>query len=135
MGCGGSKPGAAYAPVQTLKTATVVELAEKNLLRRTFPNHRPRVVPGAPAAEVWGWEGYDGIERNAGGSEEPHSADPELWNIGGTEVDLNAKYKVGKQMWYLQSRARDAARVDKPISGSPLNQKARDAKRLFAKGD
>jgi hypothetical protein len=35
-----------------------------------------------------------GIERNAGGCEEPHSDEPELWNIDGTEIDLNAKYKV-----------------------------------------
>ena len=36
-----------------------------------------------------------GIERNANGSEEPHSEDPELWNIDGTEMDLSAKYKMG----------------------------------------
>eukprot|EP01048_Picozoa_sp_COSAG05_P018132 COSAG05_NODE_2597_length_2860_cov_2.626222_3_plen_220_part_00 len=32
------------------------------------------------------------IERNAEGEEEAHSASPELWNIDGTEMDLNAKY-------------------------------------------
>jgi hypothetical protein len=39
-------------------------------------------------------EPSDAITRNAGGSEEPHSEDPELWNVEGTEVDLCAKYKV-----------------------------------------
>ena len=39
------------------------------------------------------------IIRNANGSEEPHSDDPELWNIDGTEMDLNQKYKMGGQMW------------------------------------
>lgn len=34
-----------------------------------------------------------GIERNANGSEEPHSADPELWNFDGTEVDLAEGHK------------------------------------------
>jgi hypothetical protein len=90
-----------------------------------------------------------GIERNANGSEEPHSADPELWNFDGTEVDLvrklcssmlkqscsvcwggqisgtrhdddrlpcvpqadGHKYKMGKQLWYIQDRAKDAIKV------------------------
>eukprot|EP00746_Dinoflagellata_sp_MGD_P028137 gnl/MRDRNA2_/MRDRNA2_166539_c0_seq1.p1 gnl/MRDRNA2_/MRDRNA2_166539_c0~~gnl/MRDRNA2_/MRDRNA2_166539_c0_seq1.p1 ORF type:complete len:119 (-),score=27.32 gnl/MRDRNA2_/MRDRNA2_166539_c0_seq1:404-760(-) len=66
------------------------------------------------------------IERNANGSEEPNSEDPELWNIDGTEMDLNAKYKVGGQLWYLQARAKDAIKVCKPIAGKPMNQKATD---------
>ena len=42
-------------------------------------------------------EGVDrtAIERNKNGEEEPNSSDPELWNIDGTEMDWNAKYKVG----------------------------------------
>ena len=129
MGCGGSRPGAADAPVQSLKT--VVELAEKDVLPESETEERAE----PPAADGGGGGGDDGIERNAGGSEEPHSADPEIWNIGGTEVDLNAKYKVGKQMWYLQSRMKDAIRDQKPIAGSPFNQKAKDANRLFAEDD
>jgi len=64
------------------------------------------------------------IERNAEGSEEPHSDDPELWNIDGTELDLRAKYKVGGQMWYLQSRATDAIKAVRPIPGAPMNRTA-----------
>jgi WD40 repeat protein len=74
------------------------------------------------------------ITRNAHGSEEPHSDDPELWNIDGTEVDYWAKYKSGSQLWYLQSRAKEsvAKTPPKPIPGTPMNQKAMDAGRLFA---
>ena len=48
--------------------------------------------------------GGDGVDRseiirNGNGSEEPHSNNPELWNIDGTEMDLNQKYKMGGQMW------------------------------------
>ena len=32
-----------------------------------------------------------GIERNFAGSEEPHSSQPEIWNIDGAEMDLLAK--------------------------------------------
>jgi hypothetical protein len=74
------------------------------------------------------------IERNAGGCEEPHSADPELWNIDGVEVDLGAKYRIGGQMWYLQDRAKDSIKVGAPIAGTPFNDKATSAKRLFAAG-
>jgi hypothetical protein len=72
-----------------------------------------------------------GIERNRCGEEEPHSDAPELWNIDGVEVDLNAKYKIGGQMWYLQSRATDAIKKALPIAGTPMNAGARDADRLF----
>jgi hypothetical protein len=71
------------------------------------------------------------IERNAKGCEEPHSDDPELWNIDGTECDIQAKYKVGGQMWYLQSRALDAIKNARPIAGSPMNQAAVAAERRF----
>ena len=40
-------------------------------------------------------EGPGKVSRNFGGSEEPHSSAPELWNIDGTEVDLNANYSTG----------------------------------------
>ena len=72
---------------------------------------------------------------HAQGSEEPHSADPELWDFDGTEVDLNAKYAVGKQLWYIQDRAKDALRAGKPIAGKPLNQKARKSGKAFKKDD
>eukprot|EP01043_Picozoa_sp_COSAG02_P024996 COSAG02_NODE_1387_length_12938_cov_24.292235_6_plen_1592_part_00 len=71
------------------------------------------------------------IERNAKGCEEPHSDDPELWNIDGTECDIRAKYKVGGQMWYLQSRALDAIKNERPIAGSPMNRAAVAAERRF----
>jgi hypothetical protein len=38
------------------------------------------------------------IERNANGSEELSSADPELWNIDNCEVDILVKYKMGGQV-------------------------------------
>ena len=72
------------------------------------------------------------IERNAKGSEEPNSPDPELWNIDGTEVDFLAKYKTGGQMWYLQSRAKESIATGKNIPGYPINQKACDARRKFS---
>ena len=71
------------------------------------------------------------VVRNAEGCEEPHSDDPELWNIDGTEVDLRAKYKAGGQMWYLQSRAHDAIKKERPIAGSPMNNAAVSAGRKF----
>ena len=63
--------------------------------------------------------------------EEPHSAAPELWAIDGTEMDLAGTYKLGGQMWYLQSRATDAVKKALPIAGTPMNARARDAGRLF----
>jgi hypothetical protein len=75
------------------------------------------------------------IERNANGIEEPHSEDPELWNIDGTEVDYLAEYKSGGQLWYLQCRAKESVAKDppKPIPGTPMNDKAVQAGRLFHK--
>eukprot|EP01047_Picozoa_sp_COSAG01_P005965 COSAG01_NODE_211_length_21847_cov_17.992781_8_plen_1325_part_00 len=92
-------------------------------------------MPREPPSSLAATQPAAGIERNAGGCEEPHSGDPELWNIDGTEVDLNAKYKVGGQMWYLQSRATDAIKGGKPIAGTPFNDKARAAGRLFSDAD
>jgi class 3 adenylate cyclase len=92
-------------------------------------------VPREPPSSLASTQPAASIERNAGGCEEPHSGDPELWNIDGTEVDLNAKYKVGGQMWYLQSRATDAIKGGKPIAGTPFNGKARAAGRLFSDAD
>jgi hypothetical protein len=73
------------------------------------------------------------IERNAEGSEEPSSADPELWNIDNCEVDMLVKYKMGGQMWYVQSRMREnnAKSPAAPIPGFPMNQKAHDANRYY----
>ena len=73
------------------------------------------------------------IERNRFGEEEPHTDEPELWNIDGTEMDFLAKYKVGGQMWYIQSRARERASHDPPlpIAGIPMNNRATQAKRLY----
>lgn len=51
---------------------------------------------------------------------------PEVWNIDGVEIDLNHKYKVGGQLWYLQDRARGAIKAGSPIAGYPANQNARD---------
>ena len=119
MGCGASSGSAdADSPAPSAAKAS--------------RNDAPQNPVAAPAA---GPTADDGIGRNAGGCEEPHSDDPELWNIDGTEMDLNAKYKVGGQMWYLQDRAKDAIKAGKPIAGEPFNQKAKDAGRLFDAGD
>jgi hypothetical protein len=75
-----------------------------------------------------------GIEKNASGCDEPSSADPELWNIDGCEVDMLVKYKMGGNLWYVQSRMRENP-PQKPIPGFPLNQKATDASRYYAKED
>lgn len=77
------------------------------------------------------------IERNKNGCEEPSSADPELWNIDNCEVDILVKYKMGGQMWYVQSRMREntAKNPPKPIPGFPMNKKAEDAKRFYSKDD
>jgi hypothetical protein len=96
---------------------------------------KPATASKPAAAAAPAEPNADGIARNAGGCEEPHSDDPELWNIDGTEMDLNAKYKIGGQMWYLQDRAKDAIKAGKPIAGEPFNQKATDAGRLFDAGD
>ena len=87
----------------------------------------------AAAAAGGGADAVDrsGIERNANGSEEPSSADPELWNVDGTEVDYLVKYKVGGQMWYVQSRMRENPVKGQPIPGFPMNKKATDAKRYY----
>lgn len=93
-------------------------------------------TPAAPASAA-GAETIDRseIERNANGSEEPSSAAPELWNIDNTEVDILVKYKMGGQMWYVQSRMRENTAKGKPIPGFPMNQKAIDAKRYYATDD
>jgi hypothetical protein len=75
------------------------------------------------------------IIRNVNGSEEPHSAEPELWNIDGAELDLNQRYKLGGQMWYLHSRAIDAVARGKPIAGRPLNAKAVASRRVYSDDD
>ena len=116
MGCGASKDASTPAAPRPL---TLRDESEETPIPGTTPK---------AASE----DNAQGIERNAGGSEEPHSGDPELWNIDGTEMDMNAKYKVGGQMWYLQSRAKDAVKAGKPIPGVPFNEKATAAGRLFS---
>ena len=64
------------------------------------------------------------IQRNMNGSEEPHSSSPELWNIDGTEMDLNGTYKLGGQLWYLQDRALAAIKNGTEIPGDPMNERA-----------
>ena len=76
------------------------------------------VAAGAPV-------GVGGVGRNAGGSEEPHSDTPQLWNFDGTEVDMNATYTPGKQLWYIQDRAKDKIKAGLPIAGLPMNDAAR----------
>eukprot|EP01047_Picozoa_sp_COSAG01_P001997 COSAG01_NODE_49_length_31891_cov_29.945773_39_plen_392_part_00 len=73
------------------------------------------------------------IVRNRLGEEEPHSESPELWNIDGAEVDIRAKYKVGGQMWYLQTRATDAIKKKREIAGQPMNRRAIAEDRAFRK--
>ena len=68
-----------------------------------------------------------GISRNANGCEEPHSAAPELWSFDGTEVDMaeGHEYIKGRQLWYLQSNARDMIAADQKIHARPMNAAAR----------
>ena len=70
------------------------------------------------------------IERNAEGSEEPHSNEPSLWKIGEAEVDLadGHTYVFGQQLWYLSSRARERIAEGRPIAAQPMNRKARESK-------
>lgn len=88
----------------------------------------------APAAAAGGVD-RSGITRNSNGSEEPSSADPELWNVDGAEVDYLVKYKMGGQMWYVQSRMRENPPKGKPIPGFPMNEKAKGAKRFHVAAD
>eukprot|EP00747_Dinoflagellata_sp_TGD_P060901 gnl/TRDRNA2_/TRDRNA2_152273_c1_seq1.p1 gnl/TRDRNA2_/TRDRNA2_152273_c1~~gnl/TRDRNA2_/TRDRNA2_152273_c1_seq1.p1 ORF type:complete len:185 (-),score=52.82 gnl/TRDRNA2_/TRDRNA2_152273_c1_seq1:44-568(-) len=88
-----------------------------------------------PAAKDVDGVDRSSITRNANGSEEPSSADPELWNIDDCEVDILVKYKMGGQMWYVQSRMRENNAKNKPIAGFPMNKKAEDAKRYYTKDD
>lgn len=80
-------------------------------------------------------EGLGPVSRNRAGSEESHSESPELWNIDGAEVDLNATYTVGGQLWYLQDRAKEQIAWNSAIAGRPMNAAANDARRLFSMGD
>ena len=48
-------------------------------------------------------------------------------------MDLNAKYVMGKQLWYIQDRAKDAVRAGKPVAGQPMNAKARKSGKKFKK--
>eukprot|EP00931_Biecheleriopsis_adriatica_P016907 TRINITY_DN12313_c0_g1_i1.p1 TRINITY_DN12313_c0_g1~~TRINITY_DN12313_c0_g1_i1.p1 ORF type:complete len:620 (-),score=158.00 TRINITY_DN12313_c0_g1_i1:98-1909(-) len=63
------------------------------------------------------------IERNKNGCEEPHSARPKLYNINGTEVDWNATYKIGGQLWYLQCRLKEAVKAGSPIAGYRMKKR------------
>ena len=74
-----------------------------------------------------------GIERNANGSEEPSSSAPELWNVDDCEVDILVKYKMGGQMWYVQSRMRENNATGKPIAGFPMNKRAEESGRYYVK--
>ena len=67
------------------------------------------------------------ITHNKGGGEELHSDDAELWCIDGTEVDLNGRYKIGGQLWYLRERALDARKAGRPVAGTPMNRRAIEA--------
>eukprot|EP01044_Picomonas_judraskeda_P005157 COSAG03_NODE_476_length_7617_cov_79.083400_1_plen_1988_part_00 len=69
--------------------------------------------------------------RNAGGCEEKHSRKPQLWNIDGTELDLQGTYKFGGQLWYLQDRALGAIKAGRPIAGFPINQAAAKSGHAF----
>ena len=104
MGCGSSTEAAA-APEAGGAVAAAAAAPAAAPKKAAAPAAAPKKAAAAPAAAE---PSADGIERNAGGCEEPHSDDPELWNIDGTEMDLNAKYKMGAQLWYLQDRMKDA---------------------------
>ena len=76
-------------------------------------------------------EGPPELVYNVDGCDSPHTVDPELWNIDAAEVDLQASYSSGGQLWYLQSRALERIRDGKPIAGWPINPKATQAKRRY----
>ena len=73
--------------------------------------------------------------QKGGGAIAAAAGDEEIWNIDGTEIDLNAKYKMGGQAWYLQDRAKEAIANGGQIAGEPANQRAKDAGRLFSGND
>ena len=92
----------------------------------------PEAPAASAAAAAPGSIDRSSIGKNANGSVEPSSADPELWNIDGCEVDMLVKYKMGGNLWYVQSRMRENPPA-KPIPGFPMNDKAVAAKRFFSK--
>jgi hypothetical protein len=137
------KPAAAAAaetPAATADAAVEPAVAvEAAAADATAAEPAAEAVAEAPKAAEASADGVDRseIERNKNGSEEPSSADPELWNIDNCEVDILVKYKMGGQMWYVQSRMREntAKSPAAPIPGFPMNKKAEDAKRFYAKED
>ena len=86
MGCGASSPAPAPAAAGGLTPAPAA----------AAPAAVAAAAAPAASSSGGGDDGVDrsGIERNANGTEEPHTDDPELWNIDGTEMDVLAKYKV-----------------------------------------
>jgi hypothetical protein len=66
------------------------------------------------------------VVRNEHGCEEPHSLSPELWLMGGLELDLRAAYRVGGHLWYVQSRLLERMSHDAdPGTAKPMNEAAR----------
>ena len=74
------------------------------------------------------------IVRNRNGREEPSSSDPELWNVDGTEVDFDQKYKFGSQLWYVQSRVHEFAFKGTPVNGKAMNGKAEERQKILETG-
>ena len=103
-----------------VKGATALTEAQVDDLIKKFDKNGDGVLDLDEFVEAWGsWphpdpqptpdykpESASDIERNAGGCEEPHSDNPQLWNFDGTEVDMNAKYKLGARAhpWILPNR-------------------------------
>ena len=103
-----------------VKGATALTEAQVDDLIKKFDKNGDGVLDLDEFVEAWGsWphpdpqptpdykpESASDIERNAGGCEEPHSDNPQLWNFDGTEVDMNAKYKLGARAhpWILPTR-------------------------------
>ena len=89
MGCGASAPKSDPITVAAAEARTAEKVARRAQTTGPDAVHTRGPALAEPNA--------DGIARNAKGSEEPHSDDPELWNIDGTEMDLEAKYKVRRR--------------------------------------
>ena len=71
--------------------------------------------------------------RNKDGCDQPHSGDPELWDIDGSEMDWYGTYILGSHEWYIQTRAHDRYNETPPlpIAGMPLNEKAKTSGRAY----
>ena len=115
-----------------LPPLTTPPTTENSTTTTPAPTPTPTPTATTPAADLE--VDRSAIEKNSNGSDEPSSENPELWNIDGCEVDMLVKYKMGGNLWYVQSRMRENP-PKKPIPGFPINRTAREAMRFYSKED